>query len=93
MSLAEIENKVLRLSEEERRQFASWFYEHEAEITGRATEGDDGISDGQKAELARRLEEIEERPEILVPFEEGDVVKMFEEFAHARDQKAPTRQG
>ena len=32
MSLAEIENKVLQLSEEERRQFVSWFYDHEAEI-------------------------------------------------------------
>ena len=93
MSLAEIENKVLALSEEERRQFVSWFYEHEAEIAGPTADEDDDLSDEQKAELTRRLKEIEEHPEILLPFEESDVVKMFEEFAHERAQKTPARQG
>ena len=93
MSLTEIESKVLALSEEERRQFVSWFYEHETEIAGPAEDGEDDVSDEQKAELTRRLKEIEEHPEILVPFDESDVVKMFEEFAHARAQKSSARQG
>jgi len=93
MSLAEIESKVLALSEEERRQFVSWFYEHEDEIARPAVDGNDDLSDEQKAELTHRAKEIEEHPEILESFEESDVVKMFEEFAHARAQKTPTRQG
>ena len=78
---------------EERRQFVSWFYDHEAEIADTGTDTDDDLSDEQKNELTRRSEEIEAHPEILVPFDESDAVKMFEEFAHARAQKAPARQG
>lgn len=93
MSLAEIESKVLQLSARERREFVAWFYEHEDQIAGveRAEDGD--LTQEQKAELTRRLREIEEYPERLVPFGEDDVKEMFAEFAHARPEATSARQG
>lgn len=93
MNLADIESKVLQLSAEERREFVAWFYEHEDEIAGtdRAEDGD--LSQEQKAEVMRRLREIEEHPERLVTFGEDDVKTMFAEFAHARSEATSARQG
>src|SRR5437867_3803574 len=65
MNLAELESKVLQLPEEERREFAAWFYEHEDEIAGPASAEAHALSDEQKAELTRRLLEIEQHPEML----------------------------
>jgi len=93
MNLAELESKVLQLPEEERRKFASWFYDHEDEIAGPASAEDNDLSSGQKAELTRRFMEIEQHPEMLVPFEESDVKTMFAEFADARSKAPSARQG
>lgn len=93
MNLAELESKVMQLSEEERREFAAWFYDHEDQIAGPAPAEDDDLSDGQKAELTRRLREIEQHPELLVPFAESDVKTMFAEFADARSKATSARQG
>jgi hypothetical protein len=38
-----------------------------------------------------RLKETDEHPELLEPFEEADVERMFKEFAHARAQKTSAR--
>ena len=93
MNLAELESKVMQLPAEERREFASWFYEHEDEIAGPEADEESDLSEGQKAELLRRLREIEEHPERLVPFAEAEVKTMFAEFADARAQATPTRPG
>lgn len=74
MSLAEIESKVLALSEDERRQFVNWFYDHEREIVGPAPasgQDEDGLSAEQVAELQRRLKEADEHPERLQPWDES----------------------
>ncbi len=93
MNLAELESNVLQLSEKERRKFASWFYDHEDEIAGPELANEDDMSDAQKAELTRRLREIEQHPETLVPFAEADVKTMFQEFADARSKATSTGQG
>lgn len=67
MSLAEIENKVLALSEDERRQFAAWFYKNEGKILppplddGEDEDGD--VTEAMKAELLLRKQEYFDHPE------------------------------
>jgi hypothetical protein len=68
MSVEQIEQSVLQLSAEERRQFAQWFYEHEDELAEPQTD-DDKIHPEVRAELERRLKEIDEHPELLEPWE------------------------
>jgi hypothetical protein len=94
MSLAEIETKVLHLSEQERRQFAQWFYAHEAEIAGPWTEEEDEdaeLSDELKAELMRRLKEIEGNPEILETFDLEAFDRMTKELVDERAQATSAR--
>ena len=93
MNVAELTSEVLQLPAEERREFASWFYEHEEQIAGPVAGEDSDLTGDQKAELTRRLLEIEQQPEMLVPFEEADVKTMFAEFAEARSQATSARQG
>ena len=64
MSVEQIQQAVLNLSHEERRQFAEWFYEHEDEFVGL-----DEIHPEVKAEILRRLEELDAHPELLEPWE------------------------
>jgi signal transduction histidine kinase len=63
MSLAEIEQQVLALPEDERRQFAAWFYQNEGKILPPHMNDeieDDSISDEVMEELVRRRGELEE---------------------------------
>jgi hypothetical protein len=64
MSVKEIEQSVLQLPTEERRQFADWFYEHEQELAG-----PDYIHPSVKAEILRRRDEALAHPELLEPWE------------------------
>jgi hypothetical protein len=63
MSLAEIERKVLQLSEEERRQFANWFYRNEDRILPADSKEhqtpDEDLSPEVMAELVRRRRELD----------------------------------
>jgi hypothetical protein len=67
MSLAEIEKQVLELTEEERRQFAAWFYQNEGKILPPPLDEDEGdggeISEAMKAELLLRKQEYFDHPE------------------------------
>ena len=67
MSVEQIEKTLLQLPREERRRFADWFYRHETEIV-EPRDGDE-IHPEVRAELERRLKEIEEHPELLEPWE------------------------
>ena len=89
MSVEQLESAIKALPPEERRQFAGWFDEHRHELMGEA--GD--TSPEVRAELELRLKEMNEHPELLEPFEEADVERMFKEFAHARTKKASARKG
>jgi hypothetical protein len=63
MSLDEIEKQVLALSEEERRQFAAWFYQNEGKILPPEMEEEDeenvAISREVMEELLRRRKELD----------------------------------
>ncbi len=86
MSVEQIEKTLLALPTEERRQFADWFYAHESEIVGSPT--DDSIHPSVKAEVLRRLKEVEEHPELLEPWD-GTLKRarrQLDEFRRSQDQ-------
>jgi hypothetical protein len=66
MSVEQIGKTLLQLPPEERRKFADWFYQHENEIA-EPRDGDE-IHPEVRAELERRLQEIEEHPKLLEPW-------------------------
>lgn len=88
MSVEQLESALRSLSQVERRRFAEWFDTHRGELTGEPE-----ITSAVRDELELRLKEAREHPERLQPFQEEDVSRMFEEFAHARAQKASARKG
>jgi hypothetical protein len=63
MSVAEIEQKVIEMTEGERRQFAAWFYENEERIFAAGIESDlagaNDIAPEVMDELVRRRKELE----------------------------------
>lgn len=86
MSVEQIEKTLLELPAEERRQFADWFHEHETEIIG-APE-DECIHPSVKAEILRRLKEVEEHPELLEPWD-GTLKRArqkLDEFCRSQNQ-------
>jgi hypothetical protein len=89
MSVEQLESAIKALSLEERRKFVAWFEMHRDELVGDAGE----TSPDVRAELELRLKEMDEHPELLEPFEEEDLDRMFEEFAHARTKKTSARKG
>jgi hypothetical protein len=89
MSVEQIEAGIRALPPEERAQLVEWFDEHRHELAGEAGE----ISPAVRAELELRLMEMDEHPELLEPFEEADVERMFKEIADAHVQKTSARQG
>jgi hypothetical protein len=60
MSVEQLEQSVMQLSEAERRQFAQWFYEHEDELAG-----PEDIHPTAQAEILRRRDEVVAHPELL----------------------------
>ena len=85
MSVEQLEQSVLQLSDEERRQFAQWFYEHERQLVNPQTD-DEEIHPEVKAELLRRLQEIDEHPERLEPWE-GTTDRIRAQLHEMRRQK------
>ena len=71
MSLAEIEKQVLNLSQEERREFAAWFYQNESEILPAPSQGDQILPEVM-AELLRRRQEIENGTVKFITLDELD---------------------
>ena len=82
MSVEQLEQSVLKLPDEERRQFAEWFYEHEDKITGL-----DNIHPDVKAEILRRRDEVDAHPELLEPWE-GTTERVRARLHELRRQKA-----
>lgn len=87
MSVKQLETKILALSPEERREMAEWFEVHRDELSGRDFE----LSEAQKAGVLRRRDEALAHPEMLEPFDQPDVDRMFEKFANARAKKTSSR--
>jgi hypothetical protein len=65
VTVEQLEQSVLKLSPDERRRFALWFYEHESEILG----ADDEIHPEVQAEILRRRDEAMAQPERLEAWE------------------------
>ena len=84
MSVEQIEARIESMSASERRKFVRWFDQHRHELLPE-------IETAQQAEVLTRLAETDALPELLEPFEETDVEKMFKEFAHARAHKTSAR--
>ena len=76
MSLAEVEQQVLQLTEEERRQFATWFFQNQGKILPPPLDETDEdaaeISPEVMAELLRRRTELDEGNVKLCTVEEMD---------------------
>ena len=89
MSVEQIEATIESMSASERRKFVLWFDQHRHELIGEAED----ISPAVRAELELRLKEMDEHPEMLEPFAEEDLERMFKEFADARAQKTSARPG
>jgi hypothetical protein len=89
MSVEQIEASIESMPVNERRKFVRWFDQHRHELIGEA----DDVSPEVRAELELRLKEMDEHPDLLEPFEEADVERMFKEIADARSQKTSARQG
>jgi hypothetical protein len=89
MSVEQLEKALLAMPPADREAFASWFDDHRHELIREEAD----LSPAVRDELALRLKETDERPEMLEPFEEADVERMFKEFADARAKKTSTRKG
>ncbi len=87
MSVEQIEATLLKLSPEERRRFADWFYRHEDELLG---EEEGKIHPEIKAEILRRREEALAHPERLEPWE-GTADKLRSQLNEIRRKKAQSR--
>lgn len=85
MSVEQIANTLLQLPREERRRFADWFYEHADELAG-----PEEIHPDVKAEILRRRDEVDARPELLEPWE-GTTERVRARLHELRRQKAQTR--
>ena len=88
MSVEQIESTLLQLPPEERRRFADWFYQHEDEIV--EPQDNEEIHPEVRAELERRLQEIEEHPELLQPWE-GTTERIRAQLHEMRRQNHPVR--
>lgn len=88
MSVEQIEASLAAMPVSERLEFARWFDAHRHELIPEA----DGASPEVRAELELRLKELDEHPEMLVPFEEADLERMFQEAADAHAKKSSARQ-
>ena len=83
MSVEQLEQSLLKLGPEERRNFADWFFEHEGELLG-----EDYIHPEVKAEILRRHDEAMEHPELLDDFEKGmaEAKRLFDELRRKDSQ-------
>jgi hypothetical protein len=85
MSVEQIEQSVLQLSADERRQFVQWFFEHADELAGL---DDNDIHPEVKAEILRRRNEADAHPESLEPWE-GTTDRVRARLNELRRQKTP----
>ncbi|MEI9959734.1 MAG: hypothetical protein WDM76_01000 [Limisphaerales bacterium] len=86
MSVEQIEATIESMPVNERRKFVHWFDQHRHELLPET-------ETAQQAEVLARLAETDANPELLEPFEETDVERMFIEIADAHAQKTSARKG
>jgi hypothetical protein len=81
MSVEQIEQSLLKLNSEERRNFAEWFFEHEMEFLG-----ENDIDPEVQAMILERRKEAEEHPELMENWDKAmeDVRRRFDELRAKR---------
>jgi len=84
MSVEQLEQSVLNLSDEERREFLHWIQDHRHEILP----DQDGVSDDVKREILRRSAELRENPGIAQSVDEQYFERMKHRVADVLAQKA-----
>lgn len=87
MSVEQIEANIRALPPADRARLVEWMEIHRGELMA----GTEGISPAVRDELGLRLKEMDEHPEMLVPFEEEDVERIIQEAADAHAKKSSTR--
>jgi hypothetical protein len=85
MSVAQLESKLMSLAPNERREFARWFYLHEAEIVDW---DDPKVNPNVQAEILRRDRQIEENPSLAVPVTDEWFNQLRKKLADARAAQA-----
>ena len=85
MSVEQLEQSVLKLSDAERRRFAEWFYEHEHEIA--ELPDNDDIHPEVKTEILRRSAELRDHPELAEPVDAEYFERMKRRVANALSRK------
>jgi len=86
MSVEQLESQILALPLAERRALTRWLDEHRDEI-----EQPSVLANAQKAEVQKRLAEMEADSTLRVSFAEADVEQMFKEIMDERAAKTPSR--
>ncbi len=87
MSVEQIAASIQALPPSERAEIIEWMEIHRAKLMA----GTEAEGPAVREELELRLKEISEHPELLEPFGEEDLDRMFEEFANARAKKTSPR--
>ena len=85
MSVEQLEQSVLMLSDEDRRRFLYWLDDHRHELL--PAEGD--LHPDVKAEILRRRDEVDANPELLEPWE-GTTERVRGQLHELRRKKAQT---
>jgi putative addiction module component (TIGR02574 family) len=91
MSIQQLEQRIRSLSPEDLAKFGQWFDAYRSTVEEPATTEDDAeLSAEQRAELDRRLDELDADPSIAVPWEGTieEVKKLREEILA---EKTPSR--
>jgi hypothetical protein len=87
MSVEQLEQSVLNLTLDERRRFVDWIVEHESEIL---PDGQGDLDPEVKAEILRRRDLADARPELLAPWE-TTTARVRAKLHELRRQKAAAR--
>ena len=88
MSLAQLESRLMELSPGERREFARWFYKHEAQIVDWDNAEPSAVV---QAEIMRRDREMDENPSLAVPVTDEWFDQLRKKLADARAAQASAR--
>lgn len=83
MSVEQLEQSVLQLSAEERRQFFDWMDDHRHEIA----QGEPEVSEGVKREIRRRSAELRDHPALAQPVDSQYFERMKRQVADALARK------
>ena len=86
MSLEQIEQSVLKLSEKDRQRFVRWMDDHRHEIL--PDEGE--MSEDVRREILRRSDELRENPGLAQPVDADYFERMKRRVADALARKAST---